>query len=175
MTVILTGFMGTGKSAVGRRLAERLGRSFHDTDSVIEEREGMPVREIFAVRGEPYFRECERRVVREICAGHEAVVSTGGGTILDDENFALLRSLGLLVCLHATPASIARRVRGGAASRPLLAGAGSLRERIERLLEQRRAAYARVPLQIDTTDRSIDAVADEILAALAAAEASPAP
>src|SRR5215470_10921617 len=103
MRVVLTGFMGAGKSAVGRRVAERLGRTLIDTDAVIEQREGATVREIFARAGEPHFRALERRVVSDACAAGDVVIATGGGTVLDERNHRALAQHGLLVCLTATP------------------------------------------------------------------------
>src|SRR5579885_3180746 len=99
MRIVLTGFMGTGKSVVGRRLAARLGRELLDTDALIERGAGRSVREIFASDGEPRFRELERASVAEACAAGDVVVSTGGGTLLDDRNFRALSDGGLLVCL----------------------------------------------------------------------------
>ena len=170
MRVVLTGFMGTGKSAVGRRVAERLGRRLVDTDVEIERIEGMPVREIFARSGEARFRELERRVVAESCNAGDVVIATGGGTILDAGNRSALADGALMVCLGASPETIARRVRAYAADRPLLAGARSLTARIRELLDARQSIYAAVPLQIDTSKRTIEQVADTIVAALSAAE-----
>jgi shikimate kinase len=172
--VVLTGFMGTGKTAVGQRVAARLHRPLLDTDALVEQACGCSVREIFAAKGEPYFRACERRAVAEACAAGDVVVSTGGGAIVDPQNLARLRDGGLVVCLTATPQAIARRVRATAAARPLLAGHPSLAGRIRELLAQRAATYARVPLQIDTTGLSVDQVAGRVVKALARAERSPA-
>jgi shikimate kinase len=163
MRLVLTGFMGTGKTRVGRRVAERLGRRFVDTDAWIEAKAGRPIREIFATEGEPRFRELERSAVREACAVPEAVVSVGGGALLSAENRAALERSGLLVCLTASPETIAARVGAGASERPLLAGAPSLPDRIRDLLEERAALYAGVADQVDTTGRSVEEVADEVI------------
>ena len=117
MRIVLTGFMGTGKTAVGQRVAQRLGRPFADTDALVEVLAGKAVRRIFADEGED-------------------------------------------------PRSIARRVRATAADRPLLQGGGTLVERIRELLERRSHAYARVPLRVDTSRRSVEQVADQVIAAL---------
>lgn len=175
MRVVLTGFMGTGKSAAGRRIAERLGRRFIDTDELIESGEGLPVREIFARKGEPYFREQERRAVREACAGGDVVIATGGGTILDPQNLAALQGAcdrSLMICLDASPAAIARRVRSTVAERPLLRGHPSLTARIRELYAERAPAYARVAIRIDTSGLTVEQVADSVIAALLAAERS---
>jgi shikimate kinase len=170
MRVVLTGFMGTGKTAVGRRVAERLGRQLIDTDELIERKAGMPVREIFVQLGEPRFRELERAAVDQACAETDAVIATGGGTIVDERSFQRLAESGLMVCLVATPRAIARRVRLTAADRPLLKGHRGLIGRVRELLEQRAPVYARVPLQIDTSTLSVEQVADTVVAALSTAE-----
>jgi len=166
MRIVLTGFMGTGKTAVGQRVAQRLGRPFADTDALVEVLAGKAVRRIFADEGEDRFRELEREAVARACALRDAVVSTGGGALLDDRNFAVLLRDALLVCLVADPRPIARRVRATAADRPLLQGGGTLVERIRELLERRSHAYARVPLRVDTSRRSVEQVADQVIAAL---------
>ena len=170
MRIVLTGFMGTGKTVVGRRLAAHLGRELVDTDVLIERAAGRTVREIFAADGEARFRELERAAVREACAAGDVVVSTGGGTLVDERNFAALQDGGLLVCLTATPRAIARRVRGSIAERPMLSGHPSLTGRIRELLDARAPVYGRVPLQIDTSSRSIDEVVDDIASHLKRAE-----
>jgi shikimate kinase len=174
MRIVLTGFMGTGKTVVGRRLATRLGRELLDTDTLIERATGRSVREIFAADGEARFRELERAAVAEACAAGDVVVSTGGGTLIDERNLQALASGGLLVCLTATPRAIARRVRGSVHERPLLHGHASLTGRIRELLEARAPMYARIPLQIDTSSLSVDEVAAEIATQLERAQGNPA-
>ena len=171
MRIVLAGFMGTGKTVVGKRLATRLGRPLLDTDALIEQAENRSVREIFAADGEPRFRELERAAVREACAAGDVVVSTGGGTLVDDRNLDALADGGLLVCLTASPRTIARRVRSSVAERPLLNGHPSLSGRIRELLDARAPVYSRVPVQIDTSHLTIDEVVDEIVARLERAEA----
>jgi shikimate kinase len=170
MRLVLTGFMGTGKTRVGRRVAERLGRPFLDTDAVIEKTAGRSVREIFATEGETSFRARERRALEEVCTMEDAVISIGGGALLASENRALLERSGLLVCLTATPEAIAERVAPSVADRPLLAGAASLPERIRELLAARAPAYAGVAEQVDTTGCSVEQVADEVIRRLREAE-----
>ncbi len=170
MRLVLTGFMGTGKTRVGRRVAERLGRPFLDTDAVIEKTAGRSVREIFATEGETSFRARERGALEEVCAMEDAVISIGGGALLASENRALLARSGLLVCLTATPEAIAQRVAPSVADRPLLAGAASLPERIRDLLAARAPVYAGVGEQVDTTGCSVEEVADEVIRRLREAE-----
>ena len=159
--IVLTGFMGTGKSEVGRRLARRLGRAFVDTDAMVEARTGKPVAAIFADEGEPAFRGLERAAVAEAVAHREAVVAVGGGAVLDPTNVATLRAAGVTICLTARPETILARVGDGTA-RPLLAG-DDPRAAVERLIAERRGAYAAVAdLTLDTSDLSIDEVVEEI-------------
>ncbi len=166
MRVVLTGFMGTGKTAVGQRVAQRLGRTFVDTDALVEGLAGKSVQRIFAEDGEARFRELERTAVERACALGDAVVATGGGALLDERNVGALSRDGLLVCLVADPRTIARRVRASATERPLLRGGASLVTRIRELLDERAHVYARIPLRIETGRRSIEQVSDEVIAAL---------
>src|SRR5215470_5572891 len=101
--IVLMGFMGTGKSEVGRRLAQRLGRAFVDTDQLVEERAGKRVAAIFADDGEPAFRGLERTAVADAAARAGAVIAVGGGAVLDPENVRVLRAAGVLVHLTARP------------------------------------------------------------------------
>jgi shikimate kinase len=173
MRVVLTGFMGTGKTAVGQRVAERLGRQFLDTDALVERRAGKSVREIFATVGEDAFRALERDAVAEACRSVDTVVAIGGGALVDESNFARLADSSFLVCLTATPSAISRRVRATAALRPLLRGRSGLTARIRELLAERAPVYARVRYVVDTTDRTIEQVADEVIGGLRVAEGTP--
>jgi shikimate kinase len=166
--VILTGFMATGKSSVGRTLAARLGRRFVDTDHEIVARAGKPIAQIFAEDGEAAFRRLEREVIAALAqAPQPAVIATGGGALVDDANFAALSRAGTIVCLVAEPAVIARRVSASTVARPKLAvGDLPLEQKIVELMEARRSAYARAAITIDTSDLAIDAVADRVLQAL---------
>ena len=109
--LILTGFMGTGKTTVGRLVAEKLGREFVDTDLVIEERHG-PIQEIFDRQGESAFRDIERALAGELGQRNGLVIATGGRLLLDPENFRLLSENGRIFCLVATPEEIYQRVTG---------------------------------------------------------------
>mgnify|MGYP001054288363 CR=1 FL=1 len=161
---MLTGFMATGKSAVGRRLASRLGYDFIDVDDLIEAKAGMAIPEIFTSRGEAAFRELETRMV-EVAAGRVGcVIATGGGAIVDPRNFEALRRSGVIVTLTADPDTILSRI-GAGADRPLLEG-GEKRERIRNLLAARAAAYARAHLTVDTSKRTVDEVVDALVSLL---------
>jgi len=160
-TVVLTGFMGTGKTRVGQELARRFGRPFIDTDELIERTEGRPISEIFARQGEPYFRTVERRAVAQAVAAGDAVIATGGGAISDPENLARLKAAGPIVCLVASPEVILARTEAEGDIRPLLK-AGSPRQRIRELLAERAPAYASADLTVDTSSRSVEEVVTEI-------------
>ncbi len=163
---MLAGFMGTGKSVVGRRLADRRGLPFVDLDSWIEERAGMPVREVFAKQGEEAFRELEKRVVRDACALDDAVIAAGGGAVVDDENREALADGGLMFCLVSTPDAVLRRVGPNVDDRPMLAGHADVLGRIRELQAEREPAYARIPRRIDTSDLSVSQVVEAIEAAV---------
>lgn len=137
--VVLCGFMGSGKTTVGRLLAERTGRRFVDLDRWIETQQGGSVARIFAEKGEPYFRELEKRAVRELSAQGGMVLAAGGGTLLDQENAAALRANGIVVFLDASLEAVKRRLKGDTA-RPLLRGGGE--SAVEALYAARREQYA---------------------------------
>jgi shikimate kinase len=162
--VVLTGFMGTGKTTVGRLLAARLGYEFVDTDAVIEQRHG-PVPAIFAEHGERAFRAIERQVAAELGDRDGLVISTGGRMLLDPANEHALSAHGEVFCLTASVDEIWRRVSHSTDDRPLLAGPDP-RQRIVELLAERRAGYARFP-QVPTDGRQPAAIVDEIVHSLA--------
>lgn len=158
--IVLLGFMGTGKTVVGKKLASDLGMQFVEMDSVIEERERVTINEIFSTKGESYFRNVESDVVRELSNKKGLVVSAGGGVVLNPDNIKELQKNGILICLNATPEEIYKRV-GNEKYRPLLNVEDPLK-RIRELLDYRRPYYNRIALQVDTTGKSIQEVADEI-------------
>lgn len=166
--IVLMGFMGTGKSEVGRRLAQRLGRAFVDTDQAVEERARKRVAAIFADDGEPAFRALERDAVRDAARRGGNVISVGGGAVLDPDNVRALRDAGVLVYLTARPEVILERV-ADPASRPLLGD--DPRAAVTRLLAERGPVYeAACDLTIDTSDRSADEVVEDIQQALGRSE-----
>ena len=163
--IVLVGFMGSGKSVVGRALASRLGWEFVDTDERIEALAGCSVGEIFDAEGEAGFRRCEREVLASLAGTTGAVISTGGGIVLAEDNWPLLRALGPVVCLEAGTDTTLGRVRGGRARRPLLEVENPAAE-IERLKAQRAPHYAQADRTIDTDGKSPGEVAEEILQAV---------
>ncbi|MDD5449630.1 MAG: shikimate kinase [Candidatus Omnitrophica bacterium] len=163
--IVLVGFMGTGKSAVGKRLARQLNMKFISTDSVIEEREGRPIAEIFEKSGEPYFRGLEKSLISEISKEDNAVIAAGGGAVLDNENMANLRKKGVIICLDAAPAVIYERTKKYK-HRPLLNVEDPLLK-IRELLDKRAPCYAKADYRVDTSDKSIDEVVGEVLTVIA--------
>lgn len=168
--VILCGFMGTGKSSVGRRLAALIDFDFVDLDDLIEAAAGTPIAEIFAARGEPAFREMESRMVESVAARTRCVVATGGGAIVNPRNLETLKRCGAVITLTADIPTILARV-GTGDDRPLLRAPDRV-ERIRALLEQRAYAYAQADLTVDTSTLSIDEVAREIISRLGLTPAS---
>lgn len=159
--IVLTGFMGTGKSHVGRLLAARLEREFIDMDAEIEHREGRKIAAIFESEGEACFRAMERELVSELSDRKDLVVATGGGVVLDPDNIRDFERTGLLVCLDAAAERVLERV-AHEAHRPLLA-VGDRLQRIRDLMQARRDAYATVALHVNTDGLTPEQVADRII------------
>lgn len=157
----LVGFMGTGKSSVGRLAAAQIRYQFVDTDELIEERAGKSITRIFAEDGETAFREIERRIVSEMMDWKQRVISTGGGLAANEANIASLKQHSLLVCLWATPESIYNRVRNQS-HRPLLQDPDPL-GKIRALLEQRTPFYKQADVLVNTAMRSIKEVTQQVL------------
>ncbi len=162
MNIILVGFMGTGKTAVGKRLAKRLGWQFVDVDQLIETGARMSVARIFAERSEAIFRRLERRCISRLILGRQQVIATGGGAFVDSQNRSRLRVSGPVICLTARPRVILSRVGQKPGERPLLHGRPDPLSRIKALLGQRSAAYAQADLTIDTSDLSVDDVVERV-------------
>jgi len=158
--IILTGFMGTGKSSVGRALAERLDSPFVDMDALIEEREGRSVRQIFEEEGEATFRQLESDLCRELAVWRGYVIATGGGTLVNPQNLAALAGHHL-VCLDCEPETLWQRL-AAADDRPML-DSGDKKTRLLNLLQARQPAYARIPHHVDVTQLSIAQTVDVIL------------
>lgn len=161
--IVLIGLMGAGKTTVGRRLAQRLGRPFADTDAVVETAAGTSVAAIFDAQGERGFRAMEATAVRHVAALRGQVIAVGGGAVLDHANVTHLRSTGDLVFLDGDPAVLAQRV-GDAASRPLLHAQPDLAARLAALRTERAAAYDQAAVHVvDTTGRDPDETVEAVL------------
>lgn len=159
--VILIGFMGTGKTSTGRLLANRIGYSFIDTDNKIEAVNKMSIPEMFRKYGEKYFRERETEIIKTIAKYHHAVISTGGGVVLNPHNMNLLSQNGVVVSLTASIDSILERT-SRRNSRPLLETVDR-RKVIEELLKSRIEFYRKADCVIDTSNISPLQVTDKII------------
>ncbi len=161
--IILTGFMGTGKTSVGRLLAETLGYDFIDSDALIEEEHGS-IASIFGEWGEDGFRAIERQVAAKLATRSRTVIATGGRLMLDDANAAALSSTGLVVCLSANLETLAERLLGtvGGSARPLLADGPDPAARIAELVALRASGYAKFP-QVETDNRSLPQIVAAII------------
>lgn len=157
--IVLTGFMGTGKTTVGRLLARKLGRRFLDTDEMIEEKENRRIVDIFAQDGEAYFRAVERQAVSKASELPNCVIATGGGVVLDQRNMERLRENGVIVNLHAPLELILERTGGG--GRPLLDD--QTRDQVAKRMEERAPYYNDNDFRIEVEGKSPMAVADSII------------
>ena len=155
--IVITGFMGTGKTTVGQILARKLKREFVDMDDLIEARAGMTIPQIFERRGEDEFRALERRVVYELALRNGLVIATGGGALIDDALRETMIQSGMVVCLNASKADIRERLAENMRI-------DRWRPGWESLYEARRGAYARMPNQILTTGKTPEEIAGEIAA-----------
>jgi shikimate kinase len=154
--IVLGGFMGTGKSTIGKLVAAQLGWKFVDGDDAIVRFAGKSIPEIFDSEGEAAFRKYETEVVQTLASLERHVIATGGGALVNPRNLEMFMATGVVICLNAEEATIRQRL-GNFAGRPLAPN-------WESLLDQRREAYAAIPYQIDTTDKSPTQTAEEVIA-----------
>jgi shikimate kinase len=168
--IVLIGFMATGKTTVGRLVAERLGRRFVDLDELIEQTAGTTVAELFRTAGEPAFRRAEAQALRQALATPGTVIATGGGAACREENLEAMLAGGVVVALSATPLEVLRRT-GGPSGRPLLDGAEDPLDAATRLLGAREPFYARAHLRVDTVGRTPEEVAALVAAAVSGGQA----
>ncbi len=164
-SVILTGFMGTGKSSVGRLLARLTGWEFLDVDAQVVKSAGRSINDLFAQEGETFFRALETaELLNLVGRSDRLIIATGGGAVLDPGNRILFKKLGLVVNLTASPDLIRFRLRHSD-DRPLL-NDGAAREKIGLMLRDREPCYADADIRIDTAGKKIEDVAAEIMAFL---------
>ena len=159
--IILVGYMGTGKTAVGEALAERLDWDYIDTDDLIEEKAGKSIPSIFTEDGEPHFRDLETAVINKLEEKKNSVIATGGGAVLREENMNNMKRAGIVVCLEASPEVIFERTRKFT-HRPLLQVPDPM-AKIREMLEFRHPYYAKAPHSIDTSKLTIDEVVEKII------------
>ncbi len=165
--IILIGFMGTGKTTVGTRLAEKLNRPFVDMDREIESLIGMSVTDIFRQYGEVRFRSEEGLMAKKLGSSQNLVIATGGGTVVSSDNVAALKENGILICLDAPPREIHARVSRKKGSRPLLKKGVSIAD-IEDMLQSRESYYASANIRVSTSGKSLNEIVEEVLSILQA-------
>ena len=159
--IALIGFMGTGKTSVGRLVSEQLHFHYLDTDEMIQSATGKTIAEIFSANGEPAFRALEEKTVQELAAKTRTVISAGGGLPVNPENLASLKTHALVVCLWASPAKIWERVKNQT-HRPLLHDADP-QKKIRELLTVRAPFYKQADILLNTESRSLREVAQQVI------------
>jgi len=159
--IVLVGFMGAGKTAVGSELAKECNLKFVDLDDLIEERESMKIAQIFADKGEPYFRKVEKEITKQVAKCKGLVIACGGGVVLDKENVDALKENGIVFYLKVSPEVILERTKQYT-HRPLL-NVDSPKKKIEELLEFRKPYYNQADYTVDTSELKIEEVVDKIL------------
>ena len=159
--IILIGFMGTGKSVVGKLLAKKLNRDFLESDDMIEAKENTTIKDIFEKKSEPYFRSIEKEAIKEAAKRENVVISAGGGAIIDEDNFNNLKNSGIIICLKASPETILNRTKD-LKTRPLL-NVPDPKKRIEDLLAKRESYYNKADYIVDTDNLSVDDVVLKII------------
>lgn len=159
--IVITGFMGTGKSVVAKELARKLKMEFIDMDRIIEERQGTSIADIFAGYGEKYFRAQENKLVKELSKEENMVIATGGGTLLSSDNARVLSQRGQIICLYADSQTIYNRLKRKN-NRPLLNGENIL-DKINHLMKERKKIYDNIKWKIDTTSITTREVVDKVI------------
>lgn len=161
--IILIGFMGAGKTSVGKLLAKRMGYNFVDTDEMIEQSHHQTIKDIFASKGEAYFRELETDTIKNMMGALDrTILSTGGGLPIKDSNQDILRQLGVVIYLYSTKETTLERVSRDQ-TRPILAG-DNIGHKIEQLLNERVPIYEKVAhIKIETDHRSFEEIIQEIM------------
>ena len=159
--IVLTGFMGTGKTTAGKIVANKLNMKFVDIDNMIEKQEGMKISQIFSEKGEKHFRDIESEMVKTVSKWEHCVISTGGGVVLREQNIKLLREKGLIILLKANEESIIKHIFSNN-NRPLL-NDKNREEKIKTLLNQREKYYNNNDYEIDGSNLTIYELADKII------------
>lgn len=158
--IVLTGFMGTGKSTIGKQVARELGYRFIDMDSLLEIRQGCSIRTIFAAEGEAYFRNLESELCRELAMWRGYVIATGGGALVNEDNRLTFEKANLVICLDCNPEALWERL-SSAENRPMLDG-DDPKARLFELLAARRPAYDQITHHVDTSWRPVEEVVADI-------------
>jgi shikimate kinase len=165
MNIMLIGYRGTGKTSVGKRLAERLQMPFYDTDDLVEASTGRSIREIVTEDGWACFREQEREIIRKLGIWQKGVVATGGGAVMDEENVKILKKHGILIWLDADVKTIVERIQNDSRSneqRPFFSGCDLFKETAD-MLEKRIPVYSRLAdFSVNTAGKGIDEIVEMI-------------
>lgn len=164
--VTLVGLMGSGKTTVGRKLAETLGYAFIDTDEQIEKNTGKKISKIFEESGEQAFRQLETQFISSLTEAKSLVIASGGGAVLDPQNRHVFKALGYTIYLKATPRELYQRIKNDT-SRPLLQKAADPKAEMARLLAERERFYKEADIVVDTEDLSVEEVQDVLIDELA--------
>jgi len=159
--IVLTGFMGTGKTTIGKALAKMLHMKLVDVDEEIESAQKMTITDIFKMHGEQHFRDIETAMIKKLSQGKNLIISTGGGAVLRDENMEALKENGIIFCLNARAETILKRT-GNSQDRPLLK-VENPKEKINELLAARRPFYEKAGIMIETDNKSPLQVAQDIM------------
>ena len=161
MNIYLVGFMGTGKTSVGKELAKKKKWRFLDLDELIQLREKRTIADIFTKEGEPYFRRTEKQALKEVSKEKQFVVACGGGIVINPDNIKTMKETGIIICLSASPQVILART-STYRHRPLL-NVADPKKQIELLFKLRAPYYARADKMIDTSTISVKEVTDKII------------
>ena len=162
--IFLVGFMGAGKTTVGKVLADRTGYSFVDPDQVLEENEGTTISAIFEEHGEDYFRDLETKTLASVASGSKQVIATGGGVVLKEQNWEIMKASGITVYLKAPVEVIYERIKDST-HRPLLQVENPI-QRARELLESRESMYQKADMTVNTETLSVQGVVDELIESL---------
>lgn len=159
--IVLTGFMGSGKTVVGKIVSVKLGLKFTDIDRCIEDEQDRTITAMFSQQGEAYFRKLESDMVQRVSQEENQVIATGGGVVLDPVNMKNLREKGIIFWLSVLPEEVQRRTQGNT-GRPLLDGAYP-QKTIEELFRYREPLYGQADYKIETSDLAVEEVANKVL------------
>lgn len=164
--IYLTGFMGTGKSTIGRELAKSLGKKFIDMDEYIQKQQGKSVKEIFEEHGESFFREKEMEAAKELASEQGRIIATGGGTILNNDIRKLFTDTGLIICLFTDQDQLVQRLQRSS-KRPMIKGSEEeVRERVDKLMQERQDVYSSFSIRVNTTNLTPQEVSKKIIKTL---------
>ena len=160
--IVLIGFMGSGKTTVGKILAEKTGKNLSDTDELIELGAQKPIKKIFEDHGEDFFRRLESRIIEKLSIQSDEIISTGGGAVINPVNIENLKKNGLIFHLYAPAEELYERIKNFDDKRPLLGNKAPI-DLVNRLLESRKELYNLAHFKIDTQGKTAEKVADEII------------